>query len=137
MISKLESGQSKETAGIVALALACGVRPEWLFNGSGSMRTEAARGPPLAEAAVSDTRKSGLPLSQPPPTSVSNRGSALPQPPLAKPNLDPNVLALARAIESLPPDARASLQKVTDAFVKSQAIEDWNGIERRRGGHKK
>lgn len=38
MISKLESGRSNETAGIVALALACGVRPEWLFNGNGSMR---------------------------------------------------------------------------------------------------
>lgn len=43
MISKLESGQSKETAGIVPLALACGVRPEWLFNGGGSM-TEADTG---------------------------------------------------------------------------------------------
>ena len=54
-----------------------------------------------------------------------------------QPDLDPNVLALARAIESLPADARASLQKVTDAFVKSQAIEDWNGIDRRKGGQKR
>lgn len=48
------------------------------------------------------------------------------------PDLDPSVLALARAIESLPTDARASLQKVTDAFVKSRAFEDWNGVERRK-----
>jgi hypothetical protein len=32
MISKLERGVSKETAGIVALAIACGVRPEWLSD---------------------------------------------------------------------------------------------------------
>ncbi|CAN5817230.1 hypothetical protein BH20PSE1_BH20PSE1_01470 [soil metagenome] len=42
MISKLESGRSTETAGIVPLAMACGVRPEWLFNGNGAMPTEAS-----------------------------------------------------------------------------------------------
>lgn len=45
---------------------------------------------------------------------------------------DFDAIRLARAIESLPPDARVSLQKVTDAFVKSQAIENWNGVERRK-----
>jgi transcriptional regulator with XRE-family HTH domain len=38
MISKLESGRSTETAGIVRLALACDVRPEWLESGAGPMR---------------------------------------------------------------------------------------------------
>jgi transcriptional regulator with XRE-family HTH domain len=37
MISKLELGLSKETSGIVALAVYCGVRPEWLSNGTGPM----------------------------------------------------------------------------------------------------
>jgi transcriptional regulator with XRE-family HTH domain len=37
MISKLELGRSKETSGIVALAIYCGVRPEWLSDGTGPM----------------------------------------------------------------------------------------------------
>lgn len=37
MISKLENGQSKETADLVSLAVACGVRPEWLASGDGTM----------------------------------------------------------------------------------------------------
>ncbi len=37
MISKLENGQSKETADLVALAVACGVRPEWLAGDDGPM----------------------------------------------------------------------------------------------------
>lgn len=128
-ISQWESGGIKDLKpdNLLAVADYFGVSIRWLVTGRDS------RGPPLAEAAVGDTRKSGYALSQPPLTSVSNHGGALPRP-LAEPDLDPNVLALARAIESLPTDARASLQKVTDAFVKSQALEDWNGVERRKKG---
>lgn len=41
MISKLELGVSKETSGIVALAIYCGVRPEWLSHGTGPMVGES------------------------------------------------------------------------------------------------
>lgn len=34
MISKLETGKAKETSDIVALARACGIRPDWLQDGS-------------------------------------------------------------------------------------------------------
>lgn len=37
MISKLERGEATETAGIVKLAIALGVRPEWLAEGKGPM----------------------------------------------------------------------------------------------------
>ena len=72
-------------------------------------------------------------------TEAASRRSKARQPqPLAKPHLDPETSRLAEAIQSLPPDARNHLQAVTDSFVKSQAIEDWNGVERRRktGGKK-
>jgi len=84
MISKLESGRSNETAGIVALAMACGVRPEWLFNGNGSM-----------------------------------------PPPLAEPNIDPEALALARAIEALSPETRRHLSALVSSL--SQPVRNDNG----------
>lgn len=34
MISKLESGQSHQTTGVLSLARACGVSPDWLENGT-------------------------------------------------------------------------------------------------------
>jgi len=40
MISRIETGQSKETADIVKLSIACGVRPEWLAEGQGGMTAE-------------------------------------------------------------------------------------------------
>lgn len=135
-VSQWESGMTKglKPENLLAVADYFGVEIRWLVTGVGQKRKEASsRGPPLAEAASGDTRKSGPALSQPPLT--AKRG-ALP-PPLAKPDLDPNVLALARAIESLPADARGHLQAVTDSFVKSQALEDWNGVERRKGGQKR
>jgi transcriptional regulator with XRE-family HTH domain len=88
MISKLERGRSKESAGIVALAGACGVRSEWLFDGTGPMVTES--------------------------------------------ETDPEVLRLARAIQTLSPRDRAHLQAVADAFLKSGP---WDGaVERRKAG---
>lgn len=47
MISKLETGRSKETADLVALAVACGVRAEWLAHEAGPMYQEQ---PAAAEA---------------------------------------------------------------------------------------
>lgn len=37
VISKLENGKQQETAGIVKIAIACGVRPEWLDMEQGEM----------------------------------------------------------------------------------------------------
>jgi SOS-response transcriptional repressor LexA len=42
MISKLETGQSTETARLVDLAIACTVRPEWLATGRGPMTSQDA-----------------------------------------------------------------------------------------------
>ncbi len=37
LISKIERGDQEETASVVKIAKACGVRPEWLDDGSGEM----------------------------------------------------------------------------------------------------
>ena len=37
LISKIERGDQEETASVVKIARACGVRPEWLDDGSGEM----------------------------------------------------------------------------------------------------
>lgn len=51
MISKLETGASSETADVVALAIVCGVRPQWLATGKGPMTDDApsnvSLGPPI------------------------------------------------------------------------------------------
>ncbi len=45
---------------------------------------------------------------------------------------DPEVLALAETIQGLPPDSRAHLQAVADAFTKSLAVEPWDRKTERR-----
>lgn len=65
MISKLERGLSKETAGIVALAVACGVRSEWLDKEAWPMVDEPEPDPEvlkLARAiqALSDNNRAHL-----------------------------------------------------------------------------
>lgn len=37
LISKIERGEQEETAAVVKIARICGVRPEWLDDGSGEM----------------------------------------------------------------------------------------------------
>lgn len=44
-INKLESGQSRDSKRIVQIAMACGVRPEWLTSGEEPMASDT---PPLA-----------------------------------------------------------------------------------------
>ncbi|HXH02678.1 MAG TPA: helix-turn-helix transcriptional regulator [Candidatus Competibacteraceae bacterium] len=51
MISKLETNKSLETADIVSLAKALGVRPEWLAHNEGPMRDRQANAETLTEAA--------------------------------------------------------------------------------------
>ncbi|MDQ3562723.1 MAG: helix-turn-helix domain-containing protein [Pseudomonadota bacterium] len=126
-ISQWESSGIKDLKpdNLLAVADYFGVSIRWLVTGRDS------KGPPLAKAAVGDARKSGPALSPPALTSVSNRGGALP--PLAEPDLDPNVLALARTIESLPTEKKGHLSAVVDAFTKSLAGEVWDGrVERRK-----
>lgn len=43
MISKLETNKSHETGAIVPLALACGVRPEWLHSDDGPMTGDSPK----------------------------------------------------------------------------------------------
>lgn len=51
MISKLELGQSFETSKLVELAIACGVRPEWLATEQGEMEAPAIASDSNAEPA--------------------------------------------------------------------------------------
>lgn len=58
MISKLETNKSRETSSIVPLAVACGVRPEWLHYGDGPMvgdSSEASPAQPAPKEAATDT----------------------------------------------------------------------------------
>jgi transcriptional regulator with XRE-family HTH domain len=92
MISRLERGSSKGSAGIVNLAIVCGVRPEWLSDGTEPMLSDPE---PIAE-----------------------------------------VMRLAWAIQSLPPNDRAHLQAVADAFAQSAQLIPWDEVTERRRGAK-
>lgn len=160
-VSDWLSGKTKEISGrsLILATKALQVEPLWLLNGRGPMRPEpsidpgpaltprqralldlyesltddqaSTRPPPLAEAATDARRESrGPPLA-----SIGKRGALPPQPPLAEPNIDPEALRLAEAIQRLPPDTRAHLQAVTRAFTESQP---WDGkLERRKEGEKR
>ena len=59
MISKLELGKSSETSKLVQLAVACGVRPEWLATGQGPM--EQAETIPGARPVMAWDKREDLP----------------------------------------------------------------------------
>lgn len=50
MISKLETNKSRETSSIVPLAVACGVRPEWLHSDDGPMVGDSTEASPVQPA---------------------------------------------------------------------------------------
>ena len=43
-----------------------------------------------------------------------------------EPSTGPDPQAIARTIESLPPESQVTLQKVADSFVKSAQLNDWD-----------